>query len=144
MDKQIIAARLKALREGAGLSQAKLAKMMGISQPLIARYETAVNVPSYGALLKYADLFDVSCDYIIGRCDDPKGMTFVRKDMAQARNNDMTPERNNDMAPAGNNDMAPARQDGVQEALEKCFEPDSPAYVKFREAVLEVMAESGK
>ncbi|MCD8307152.1 MAG: helix-turn-helix domain-containing protein [Clostridia bacterium] len=117
-DKQIIAARLKALREKAGLSQAKLAKELKISQPLVARYETAVNVPSYAAMLAYADYFDVSCDWLIGRCDDPEGMKCARY-----------------MKSADETDA------GVQEAWEKCLDPDSPSYAKFREAVLEVVGD---
>ncbi|MCD8295106.1 MAG: helix-turn-helix domain-containing protein [Clostridia bacterium] len=122
MDKQVIAERLKGLREGTGLSQAKLAKEIGISQPLIARYERAVNAPSFAALVAYADYFGVSCDYIIGRCDDPKGMPCARNAGSGEKNMDA----------------------GMQEAVEKCFDPDSPAYGKFKEAVLEVMAEKDK
>lgn len=76
MNKQVIAQRLKSLREGAKLSQAKLSQELNIKQPLIARYETAVNTPSYSVLIAYADFFDVSCDYLLGRCDEPQGLQY--------------------------------------------------------------------
>ena len=39
MDKEIIAQRLKTLRESARLSQAKMARELGIMQPLITKYK---------------------------------------------------------------------------------------------------------
>ena len=59
VDKELIAKRLKGLREAAKLSQAKLSKELDVKQPLIARYETAINTPAYGVLIQYADYFDV-------------------------------------------------------------------------------------
>lgn len=76
MDKHLIAQRLKSLREGAKLSQAKLSQELNIKQPLIARYETAINTPPYTALIAYADFFDVSCDYLLGRCEEPQGKLY--------------------------------------------------------------------
>ena len=68
MDKSIVGERLKALREGVRLSQAKLAaQFKDVDQPAIFRYERGYSFPPYHVLMQYADYFDVSLDYIFGR-----------------------------------------------------------------------------
>ena len=62
----IMAIRLRTLREKMGMSQAKLAKEIGVTQASVNRYETARVTPPAEVLLFYADRFDVSLDYIYG------------------------------------------------------------------------------
>ncbi len=72
MNEKIIGIKVKQLREKTGLSQAKFAKMLGgVSQFVIARYETGEFCPSYRVLIKIADYFNVSTDYLLGRTDNP-------------------------------------------------------------------------
>ena len=73
---KIIGTRMRSLRESVKLSQMKMAKEFGISQPSLARYEMGDTVPPPEFLLQYADYFDVSMDYIFGRTDNPKGATY--------------------------------------------------------------------
>ena len=56
--------RLRALREGIGLSQSKFADVIGSTQSSINRYENGQATPTVELLRKYADYFDVSMDYI--------------------------------------------------------------------------------
>lgn len=73
----IVAKRMKELREGIKLSQAKLAACLdNIEQTAIFRYESGQSFPPYGVLMQYADFFDVSLDYIFGRCDKPQGKLY--------------------------------------------------------------------
>ncbi len=65
--------RLKTLREGMKFSQKKMAELLNVTQPSINRYEHGQSVPSIELLIKYADYFDVSMDYITCRCDEPQG-----------------------------------------------------------------------
>ena len=58
----IMAIRLRTLREKIGMSQAKLAKEIGVTQASVNRYETARTTPPVKVLLFYADRFDVSLD----------------------------------------------------------------------------------
>ena len=77
MNEKIVGIRLKQLREKTGLSQAKFAKVLGdVSQPVIARYETGDFFPSYPVLIKIADYFNVSTDYLLGRTDNPAGKLY--------------------------------------------------------------------
>ena len=60
-----IAARIRALREQAFFSQQRLSKALGIAQSSLCRYETGETEPSAAVLLKYADFFDVSMDFLL-------------------------------------------------------------------------------
>ena len=60
---KIIGERLKQLREEAGFSQNKLAKLIGIQQSSLNRYESGFSNPTPETLLWFADYFDVSMDY---------------------------------------------------------------------------------
>lgn len=57
---QEVAQRLKSLRESVGVSQAKLAALMGATQASVNRYENGQSSPPLKILRWYADFFDVS------------------------------------------------------------------------------------
>ena len=59
--------RLKKLREEKGIYQKDLAKELFISRDTIASYETGKSCPSIEILLRYANYFNCSTDYILGR-----------------------------------------------------------------------------
>ena len=61
--------RLKEIRKSRGISQLKLAMDMNTSQNTISRYETGEREPGIRELIKIADYFDVSLDYLLGRTD---------------------------------------------------------------------------
>ncbi len=58
--------RLRVLRAAKGLSQNKLAEILGVSASTVALYENSFRMPSYDALIKIADYFGVSTDYLLG------------------------------------------------------------------------------
>lgn len=64
--------RLKQLREAKGISQMKLALDLSINQNSISRYENGVREADYKTLIKLADYFDVSVDYILERTNNPE------------------------------------------------------------------------
>ncbi|MBQ6568803.1 MAG: helix-turn-helix transcriptional regulator [Clostridia bacterium] len=64
--------RLKELRKQRHISQTKLAIDLDLNQNAISRYETGDREADYKTLIKIADYFDVSIDYLLGRTDDPK------------------------------------------------------------------------
>lgn len=59
--------RLQELRKECGLSQKDFAKAIGYSQAQISQWETGVNEPTSSALIKIAEYFNVSVDYLLGR-----------------------------------------------------------------------------
>ena len=63
------AKRLKELRQEQGLSQHKLATLLGYGDTAISNYETGRNEPSYSDLLRLCEHLQVSADYLLGRSD---------------------------------------------------------------------------
>lgn len=63
--------RLKELRKSSGISQLKLAMDLGMNQNSISRYENLERQADYETLIKFADYFNVSIDYLLGRTDNP-------------------------------------------------------------------------
>ena len=59
--------RIKDLREDRDLRQSDLAAATGIDQRTISNYETGKTYPDAYALIKLANFFDVSIDYLVGR-----------------------------------------------------------------------------
>ena len=64
--------RLKELRKKKGFSQLRLATDLNTTQNTISRYETGEREPGIDDLIKIADYFNVSVDYLIGRTENPK------------------------------------------------------------------------
>lgn len=62
--------RLKELRTGAGLTQAQLAKQLGVTQSTIGNWESGCRVPAPKLRAKVAAFFGVSTDYLLGE-DSP-------------------------------------------------------------------------
>ena len=115
MIEKIIGIRVKQLREKTGLSQAKLAKALGgVSQPVIARYETGDCFPSYSVLIKIADYFNVSTDYLLGRTDN--SVLYVQVESG----------------------------DKMNDFIEMCFDPKTPANARLKEILRKMMEENRK
>ena len=64
--------RLKELRKKKGISQLRLASDLNTTQNTVSRYETGEREPGIDELIKIADYFNVSVDYLIGRTENPK------------------------------------------------------------------------
>lgn len=62
--------RLKELRKKRGVSQLKLALDLNMNQNTVSRYETGEREADYAILIQLADYFDVTVDYLLGRCDE--------------------------------------------------------------------------
>ncbi len=58
---------LTELRQESGLSQEKLAKQLNISRSALSLYELGLRSPDYETLQKFADFFNVTTDYLLGR-----------------------------------------------------------------------------
>ncbi len=65
-----IGKNLKALRKENGLTQKELAERLKIGQATIACYENGQREPSITSLIAYADYFECTLDFIVGRADD--------------------------------------------------------------------------
>ncbi len=61
---------LSELRKERGLSQKEAAAELGISQALLSHYEKGIRECGHGFLIKAADFYGVSCDYLLGFTND--------------------------------------------------------------------------
>ena len=65
------AERLKNLRKIHNLKAEDVAVIAGVKHRIIFMYEKNDSKPSFDVLIKIADYFDVSLDYLVGRSDKP-------------------------------------------------------------------------
>ena len=110
--------RMFTLRTSINITQARLARELGIPQSSINRYENNNAAVPDNVLAKYADFFDVSSDYILGRCDDPRGKKYAYQ-----------PEYlTNKLASSGE----------WREFVEMCFDPGSAVNYKLKEMIMQM------
>jgi len=64
--------RLKELRKKKKISQVRLAIELDLAQNSISRYESGAREADYRTLIAFADFFNVSLDYLLGRTDNPE------------------------------------------------------------------------
>lgn len=78
---EILSKRLKELRIENNYSQYEIANLIGIAQVTYSHYELGGRSISIQNLVKIAQIYNVSTDYLIGISDDKLGQnsTFVRK-----------------------------------------------------------------
>lgn len=71
---------LKELREDKGLNQTDLADILNVSRQTISGYETGAIEPPFSTLIKLADLYNCSLDYLAGRTKEKYNMNLMNKD----------------------------------------------------------------
>ncbi len=69
--------RLKELREDRDFKQEKIANFLGMKQQQYSRYEIGINEIPLEYVIKLAEFYDVSIDYIAELTDHPK--SYLRK-----------------------------------------------------------------
>lgn len=69
------ALRLRELRTSKNLTMESLAKDLNTTRSTISNFENMQRKPSLDMIIRIADYFQVSIDYLVGRTDDP---TFHR------------------------------------------------------------------
>lgn len=113
----IVGQRLRSLRESLKYSQVKMAEFVGVKQSSINRYESGEAEPTFEVLLKYADFFDVSMDYIFGRTDKPQGELYNY----QPKLSMVDPE--------------------MEKFIEMCFDPNSPMNGRLKQTLFKMLKE---
>lgn len=119
-----VAERIRILRDGIQISQAKLADKLCNQQCNINRYENGKTVPPLDVLIWYADFFDVSLDYIFGRTDNPQGKLYHYE-----------PEILKEKF---------INDEQMKQFIEMCFDPNSPVSAKLKETLAKMLGGEGK
>ncbi|MDD2956415.1 MAG: helix-turn-helix domain-containing protein [Oscillospiraceae bacterium] len=74
---------LTLLRKEKGISQKHAASELGISQALLSHYEKGIRECGLDFLVRTADYYHVSCDYLLGRSPDRDGSTLTVDDIPE-------------------------------------------------------------
>lgn len=74
---------LKKIRKEKGISQLKLAMELNMSQNTISRYETGEREPGINELIKIADYFNISIDYLLERTKNPNINKWAKQNAGQ-------------------------------------------------------------
>lgn len=64
--------RLRELRDEKDLTQTEIAKMLGMSQTGYSKYETGENDIPTDVLIKLANFYNTSIDYLLGQTDNKR------------------------------------------------------------------------
>lgn len=113
---KIFGERIRALRESMNFSQVKFAETFGIGQSSVVRYEKGKASPSLELLVRIADYYDVSLDYVLGRTDNPQGKLY-----------DCKPKN-----------RYPA---DMENFVEMCFDPTSPMNARLKQTLIQLLEE---
>lgn len=70
--------KLKELRLKRNLSQKELATKLNITQTALSRLESGTTTAHEEIIIKVADFFDVSTDYLLGRTDIKNIYKFIK------------------------------------------------------------------
>ena len=73
------------------ISQKQAAADLGISQALLSHYEKGIRECGLDFLVKIADYYNVSCDYLLGRTPEPEGKTISIEDIPDDDGNNSMP-----------------------------------------------------
>ena len=73
------------------ISQKQAAADLGISQALLSHYEKGIRECGLDFLVKIADYYNVSCDYLLGRTPEPEGRTLTIEDIPDDDGNNTMP-----------------------------------------------------
>ena len=67
-----IADRLKELRKSRGITQKQVFTAIGLGEKNYQCFEYGTYRPSHDSIIKLADFFEVSTDYLLGLTDNPE------------------------------------------------------------------------
>ena len=69
------------LRKEKGVTQKQAAEDLGVSQALLSHYEKGIRECGLEFVVRVADYYGVSCDYLLGRSADRSGLTLSVEDI---------------------------------------------------------------
>lgn len=72
---------IKLLRKERGITQKQAAEDLGISQALLSHYEKGIRECGLDFVVKVADYYGVSCDYLLGRSAERNGVMLSAEDI---------------------------------------------------------------
>ena len=68
--RSVLALPLAAARKRAGMTQRDVARMLRVSRGAVGNWEAGTAEPDWATIVRLADLYRVTTDYLMGRTDD--------------------------------------------------------------------------
>lgn len=68
---------LKELRENQSMTQNYLAELLNVSRQSVGGYENNTTEPPTDIVVKIADIFNVTCDYLLGRTNEKYSLNLL-------------------------------------------------------------------
>ena len=89
--------KLRMVRVESGLSQDEVAKNLGISRDTLSKYETGELEPNVDTLVKLANMYHVSIDYLVGKTNERVSLGNDKPSEFERRFNSLGPEEQRDL-----------------------------------------------
>ncbi|MCY8438574.1 MULTISPECIES: helix-turn-helix domain-containing protein [Bacillus] len=86
----VLGKRITSLRKNAGYTQEELAKKLNITRSALSQYELGSRNPDYDLLIKIADFFEVSTDYLLRGVDSKVQDKFFKDEAKRILNDPKT------------------------------------------------------
>ena len=74
---------IKLLRKERGITQKQAAEDLGVSQALLSHYEKGIRECGLDFVVRVADYYNVSCDYLLGRSAERNGQIITVEDLPE-------------------------------------------------------------
>lgn len=92
-ERNIVASRLRTAREMAGLSQAQVAKILGLHRPSVSEMEAGRRKVSVDELTKLAKIYSIDMEWLAGSTPDAKSgderIRFAARQLAKLKSDDL-------------------------------------------------------
>jgi transcriptional regulator with XRE-family HTH domain len=91
-ERKTIASRLRTAREMAGLSQAQVAKILGLHRPSVSEMEAGRRKVSVDELTKLAEIYSIDMKWLAGSNPEEKGderIRFAARQLAKLKSDDI-------------------------------------------------------
>ena len=72
--RETVSDKLRTLRDQYRYTQRQIAELANIDPTTYAGYENKISTPNLASLVRIADVYMVSLDYLAGRTDNPRGL----------------------------------------------------------------------
>lgn len=78
--------RLRQLRKDNNITLKELAKEIEVTDATLSRYQNDVRKPNIDIIIKIANYFEVSIDYLLGKSNEPKTAEEIKKSLSDDPN----------------------------------------------------------
>lgn len=84
----MLSKRLTELRKEKGVTQKDMSLLLGITRPAYTAYEMGKRQPDYETLIKLADYFNVTIDYLLGRTEFRRARLVTKEELEEFLNSE--------------------------------------------------------